>query len=863
MAEPARQLGDDSESVYDEPTGTAPSNPTPNLKVLEGGGETTEPKRGHLRSLGDHPSRDKLSKTEAQAGQSGDSVNHVYKPDNVHKLSNIQPSVRGVVKFARTNRGKIIIGGAAASIVTLLIIGFFALLPFKILHIVNNLQSKFFATSENAVTKETDVLFSNYLKKYVLPGITNCKGTIDKTCTPRAVSGTGLVSKLYRGWSTARLENTLADKYGLEFQYKKTTGHYYLKTGDTPGDGVDLGTQNSGFIKSPDGLDDYLAKSNDPEFKLVSRSEVRQAVKDSLSGETKFKQVMYRFKVGRLLEEKYGIKRCIIACTLQDNFSEWKNQKAIAAKALLAQRILEPRGEMLGVVLECLADPKCDPTHVNTTGTCTVGVDCEADGEDVSSTEKDVQSKLDALAAKYGSEDVLKLYNDLEEKGFTQFTIEQILKSILGDEAGAAAGETASKALGPAGWISLASQMVTDINSAPQKIQKLSYVVNASSMVATFAMYRTYADEIKNGHVDSTIVGSFTDSLGAIASSGMGGTAEAEQTPLYSQLLGNGTASGSSTYRCNDGKLVPAGQSVCPEMQLNAPNNFAMAISKFKSSFPFFSELNALASLWNKTLGGVFNYVVNFLSGIINYVIPQLGQTVGYVIDKIAGPFLQYLMNQLIPPIVSDNMSGGRTFDAMAGGADISGNDYAHNGLGGQELSSSQVTAILNEQQQEYQAQHSHDSLIARMFDTNSNNSLVTKLAMAMPTSFSDVKSSVASLLSGPFRGMGSAFSIGHAQAAAAADPFGITQYGFAINDPIYTTDPETYWDNNCTTDGTTIDPTKPVNAAWHQSVVINPETQMPENTTTDPCYLIQAAVGSDGGLTNPGVLTQDDLGGQ
>src|SRR5437868_680201 len=87
MAEPARQLDNDegSRPVYDE-SGTAPSDPKPDLKVLEGGGETTEPKRDHLKAVEDEkPSREQLSeaeeKTSAPEPQHENQVGRGYNAD--------------------------------------------------------------------------------------------------------------------------------------------------------------------------------------------------------------------------------------------------------------------------------------------------------------------------------------------------------------------------------------------------------------------------------------------------------------------------------------------------------------------------------------------------------------------------------------------------------------------------------------------------------------------------------------------------------------------------------------------------------------------------------------------------------------
>jgi UDP-N-acetylglucosamine:LPS N-acetylglucosamine transferase len=78
-----------------------------------------------------------------------------------------------------------IIGGAiGAAVAASLIALFLSLLPLKILHIVSNLQNRFYASAESATQKETNVLFSNYIRSYVLPASRNCPRQINKSCNP-------------------------------------------------------------------------------------------------------------------------------------------------------------------------------------------------------------------------------------------------------------------------------------------------------------------------------------------------------------------------------------------------------------------------------------------------------------------------------------------------------------------------------------------------------------------------------------------------------------------------------------------------------------------------------------------------------
>jgi hypothetical protein len=137
---------------------------------------------------------------------------------------------------------------------------------------------------------------------------------------------------------------------------------------------------------------------------------------------------------------------------------------------------------------------------------------------------------------------------------------------------------------------------------------------------------------------------------------------------------------------------------------------------------------------------------------------------------------------------------------------------------------------------------------------------------MALPATGSDLQSSVVGIFTHPlsiFNGLASIFSK-PALAAPAVDPFGVSQYGYVKDDPNLTAanqDSETYWAQNCSTDGSSLDWTKPVNSAWENSTVTNQNTGMPENTTTNPCLLIQAAAGSDGAIFDSSLLTAQDSG--
>src|SRR5262249_44602123 len=156
----------------------------------------------------------------------------------------------------------------------------------------------------------------------------------------------------------------------------------------------------------------------------------------------------------------------------------------------------------------------------------------------------------------------------------------------------------------------------------------------------------------------------------------------------------------------------------------------------------------------NNTIGGIFKTIGDAFGGLVEHI-PGVSSLEDLVANAVL-PLLNAVISQLIPSPFSENQSGGRTFDMAAGGADGSGKDYCHNGLGCQVIKNNRVGKILNEQQQEELAQYNNQSFFARMTDTESRYSPVSKLAMAMPSNLDSARTSVANFFSNPFKGFAS-----------------------------------------------------------------------------------------------------------
>lgn len=769
---------------------------------------------------------------------------------------------------------RLLLGGGVAGVgIVTAVIGFFALLPLKIVHIVENLQSHFFSASDAALNNYTDSIFSNYVKKHLIPGLkgTCTQAKVDAQCI--ATDSTSPIDRLYRGWKDNKIETKLAADYGLVFE-KNGANQISLRL---PGEGLPLSLD--GFENSDQNLWDFV-KDNNKEKTKLSTNEVRQKIRDALQNETKMKRVLYRFKFGRFMERKYGVRRCIAACKTRDGLTDtWKNGK-LAFKATLVNRIVVPHSEIAGVILNCLLGAtSCEPSSsVNT------------DGEGNSVEERQINSKLDSLFQKIGiltTEDAAKAASEIADQGFQNWAIAKLLTQMGVDNAEQLVSDTAAGI----GWVSKLVTVLTVLQKAGPVIKRLAYVGVSVEAVQLYMAYRSHADEIKAGQVNSDVVGSFTSALDGNHLSDDGtkylapkdGAQNAENSPLYKAIVDdssttnaqaafvnllNPTAYAQSTdqhntsYTCDNKKPIPAGQLVCPEEKLNQDNPFT-SISDFFSTGGVGLAADTIINLWNSSVGAVLRQIQDKLNSVIGFIIDNipgaqdaiatlLDPLVKFATETIMPAFLDFVA----PSPISTDMSGARNFNMAAAGADVAGNDYSHYSLGGKQLTPQQSADILNQQLQDQQTQFAMKSFTQKMFDKGDSKSLVSQVAMAMPLNIStSISSTFTNLISNPFSkifsSFGTLFSVGrtHAQAVASADPFGITQFGYPLDDPTLNQDPQAYTDQQCAD----------METAWLANEKLNDSTGQFENTQANPCLLQKAAVEGLGALSDSSLVDPVD----
>ncbi|HSH18150.1 MAG TPA: hypothetical protein VK978_02095, partial [Candidatus Saccharimonadales bacterium] len=728
---------------------------------------------------------------------------------------------------------------AGGGITGLIIAAFFALLPLKVMSIVTNLKNDAFAASNNAVGKIGESLIRHYIVKAVVPGMVknNCTTTlVTKSCADVSQAN-NIVSAMYRSWFDANVEGKMAANEGVEIIRKPSPGggHQILMRIKGINNDLDLGTYNGN-------VQQFKGRA----FAVMDSAQAKQQLKLAYRNTTFSQGMHYRFVVKPLAERKYGIRSCLVACDIRKQANATIDQKRMAGKLYLTERILIPRTDMMGLALQCAL------SGFN----CAEPGPADANGERQTQFERDIQLRLAEYRATHGESSLAELQAEsdkIREKGFVEYMVKQI------------AGETASKfttkAIPVIGWIDMAATLVNGAAKAGPGLRHMNYVMNSKSYAALASMYLTNADEQKAGLVDATVQGAIAANFDQMAGNDQGGGAM-EATPLYERQFGPAAGQTASVfdlfsprayaaeeqkvtaYTCDDGNPVPAGEYMCPEVQLGTAGTAGKILDNISAIFqdPALSLVAQVAGAWVKVLNGLipdwFGDVAGFLAKV-----PLVEDITKNLMSAVTSIFKKILVNPF-----TELMSGGRNLEITAAGMWVMGMDDAHYNIGGQALTPAQIGAIQQEEYENRMAEFKNKPLYARMFDTEDSMSLTSRLALATPTSDAGMTHRIGSILSDPLGSVSRSFSAIFSTPQADAlwqgeNPAGVKEYGYPANDPVFTADPEEYVEQrNCS------DPE--LKKKWGDKAVdIDPATGVPIHNETEGCLLMQVGVSNGGGI--------------
>jgi hypothetical protein len=776
---------------------------------------------------------------------------------------------------------KIAIAGAAAGGSAVLgVLAFMAMLPLKIETIVNGLEAKYSVTASRAVGTEGENMLNKYMATRVLPAIKagKCHTTIDATCVALDGSEKGPIGQVFRAWKDQGIERKLAQKYGIVMGARGSNQQLYMAiNGRDIAGNADL----EAIMKDPAAHSIFDLGSDDR--RAMSKTEVREALRNAFKDASFWDKTYYRLKVNRLMERKYGLKHCWLFCTLRDGVTGKLADRKLAAKAWTMNFITKPLAGNYGLIMQCV---------MGGTDVCSKDSLDKAARGDISETtpaQRAIQERLltyiqgDTTSATL--EALVKSANEISSDGLSKYIARQAVSSIMsqlgGDAVGDAAGQAAEKAVPVIGWVLLLGQigyMATTIGPA---IQHIGYAANAAASVQMYSGYQTVASEMKSGHMDAAVLGSFNQALTTNTDPTSSDKVDATQTPYYQSVFGSSaatsgitamldnilpgkayadsstTSTSTNNYKCEDGKTVPSGKLVCDSEKFDRGNPAFSSISDFTNSIPGFKDVAGILNKVNNVIGSAFNTACDIFYPC-KWGMEQIG-------NMTSGIFA-WITNKLIQtPFGMSN--GGRNFDMIGAGAAVSNYDSCQTNLGCAEVSPETVAMQENEQIAEDKANFNSMSMFARMFDTNSQYSLVSRMALTMPTNLVTASNSgLGSLLSDPVDKLSTALSsvfTGNRAFAASTptkNPFGAPEVGYTK----VPADPETFWDNNCVNGPLAKydDSTKQLDISDWLNDPAN-ASQDPSTGTlvyhkTNACQLIQSTAESVGFMFDPTIAGDD-----
>lgn len=781
------------------------------------------------------------------AEESGDKGDYSTQADTSERKGIFRSEKEGKTSkaagFVKKNKLRIAIATGIMSLI--LTIASFLLGPLKVLNIANNLQSRYASVVEQNAESLTGRLLVTYMSKKVVPGMVDkkCNSTsVNRSCA-KVEPGSGVVSTMFAAWRDQNLEKKLADKYG--FEIRREGNKFFIRSDNLQRD-IFVGDYDAGNQR------EFERKM----FTTFNRSDVRRELNRAMEGETKYKRVMYRFKFGKLIERKYGaIVRCVIRCDAQNDRIDRRELRKLRYKAWFVSRIVTPRSDMYNLAIQCaMSDFDCVDNNNDEIGD---------DGDRQSRFERDVRTQVSTRIGN-GTIDADELSRTIEDIRNSGGVTDHLLKKLVSE--GFAKGvQRAANAIPIVGWIDLTARLFKAAETAGPAFRQINYTINSNTMATQYMLYRSNADEIKFGEgMDAEQIGYMVESLGDKAGKDQNGGG-AEASPFYAEVMNTGVKSNNlanilfpkvsaqAPYKCDDGSTISSG--LCPEMSLKAVTAFTGAAGGLSKIVENAAPVGVAADFWLSTGGRIIDLIGNFLGDalvpVVEALVPQfIKDQAAQIITAIGKWFISKAIND---PVGNDP-SGARNFELAAGGADVVYNDQAHYGFGGKKLSDQTVSAIRDQRKTEAINEFKQQSFLARTFSTNNSFSLVSRIANAMPgTSGRGLLSGAMSVAANPFGSL--KLNTATASAASTEDPFGVTQYGYEQDDPIFNIDDyEKYWDDNKCDDDQTL-------TSWAESAQDDPDTGQPVHTTTNGCAFLRSIATSNCGYFTDECLTPDELG--
>lgn len=728
------------------------------------------------------------------------------------------------------------IGLVAIVVIGGMIMAFVALLPDELIALMSSLEHHFFSKVEYDMDKEVQKEMSRYIQKRIAKRLSaDCKDSAELSKCASAKDRNG-------GNDTPPEEDPLEGKNAEfdkldEFDFAdklaekniKLTwegGKIFMEDGDIPGSKTDvtelMDKEGANIFEDPALVNNGLAESLTTKVTALAPA---------------FNAWLH-LKFTETIQKLVGGKFCFADC---DPGNEAKDREKLTPDELdkAAEAVdlstADATEKAVADSFTCITDVTCDPTDTHPqTG------DGYTDPEE-GMPESTYDSTVSADVAAVPAEDVGALAAD--EAGLEKLTAagDNAMADAMAEELAGTSAEDVSTKLSSTLlekfsavlWIQTIGQVISFFGSANVKLADMNYRIHDVMVLRQFMVLASAADEMKSGqnHPEIRMLGSITGMLHA------GGTT-AESAPLVASSV-------DPKHHSNITNKDVRNDLVKHHTAFNDNSSAVSKLSDILNKVPGFQILVKVANLVNKLISlplGPLNALISAVFGVTG-----MDKLIGIIV----GPIIKMVTDYLFPVPNLAKLDGQTAGTLAAEGTDDASSKTGE-AIGGKALTPTESAQLANAQENIDYQQFRHQTFYARMFDINSPYSFVNKMALAIPASnFGELaRSSFASLLANPLSKiagvMGTVLRSPQAFAAAPAepDPTGIVSYGLPVNDPVFTADPEDYWQSHdCAAQSAADYPD------WNSKTHLDPTTGQTVHDTTNGCLLIQRAALAGGAI--------------
>jgi len=671
------------------------------------------------------------------------------------------------------------VAGAAVSI-----LGTVAFLPtFLTRQMMSRLNSAFNDRVDYALQVRTERYLDTYLGRLVTKTNTQCGYIVTSECGTSQPGG--FTARVFDTWQKTNMETKLLDRHGIEFRTDTRTGRTTIF-------------------------------QNGEEVLEAGRRTILRDATDLINTETRWRRIVDRRHLRSLLVREHGATRWTVLPReadrrIDDNALARYNRVQLL-KLRLASRVSDFVGAKSSAYLLCFIS-NCNELETITEGN-------KAGRE---ALQKIGNETLEEIAEKIG--------NRTAGQYLVQAGTAKVLEKVFNFSA-QRAGQAAASGVPVAGQIYLFATILDMLHEVDLKIEggeisRYAQRLREDAYIQYWEAFALLAEDVQSN--DSSLA-----DAGAVASLLYGFNA----SRVYQSI---NDVENKTQVECEDGVVLTPTDTrlICPEYSVNPGSlKLEQAWGIIKSTNPQIDgALTAYRSCVigvdlgiaeacapggranqivgaaldgiNWVIGGVSNTALSALETTLS-VLPGFGSITSLVNDALgasAGWVFERTSEFLFPSIINTAAEGAQALDQIAAGLDVVANKFLAGstnengedpiGLGAPRITpqeQAELQIAINERRKE---ELSQQSIFARYFDVNNPNSLLAntlfRVGSAMPNYSQGLNVSI-----NPLSIFSNAPQLFGAQTVGAIDDvqdrseiFGVTQYGFPVNDIAMTINPD------------------------------------------------------------------------